>query len=147
MWDIGTDWKEAQRNLLGMTEIFQILIWMVASWVYTSVKTHQTTHLKSGHFITGKLYLNNTDRTCTCIRHEAASGLWPHLFHSLQHRLTLLLTPCLPYLCWEETFHGILMTAPRSLTEFSRFHLMQSKTLQSNKAHWNNHGKYAYSNT
>ena len=61
---LGTgDFLIAKRNeeLLGVKEVFQILIMVALTWLYTFVTTYQTLYLKCMHFIVGNLYPNKSN--------------------------------------------------------------------------------------
>lgn len=50
------------RGISGVIEMFYILVVMVVTWVYTSVKPYQNEHLKKqAHFGVCMLYLNKVD--------------------------------------------------------------------------------------
>lgn len=52
---------EESRELLGVMEIFCVLIKVIVTWAYTLAQTHNTVPLKGYIFIICKLYLNKVD--------------------------------------------------------------------------------------
>lgn len=58
---VGIDYKEAQGDPLRVMGMFYIFILVVATRVYTFIKTDPTVHLKWMHFIVCKLYFNKID--------------------------------------------------------------------------------------
>lgn len=49
-------WQE--RGIRKFSAVIDTLFWVIVKWVYKTVKTHQTQHLRTLHFTLCKLYLN-----------------------------------------------------------------------------------------
>lgn len=99
------------RELSGVMEMFYIMIVVVATQLYTLVKTHQTVHVKLVDFILYKLYssqqknkyvllhqtkIPNGSRTETSIARWQTAGLWSRTVgvQILAPRLALWLWTC-----------------------------------------------------
>ena len=53
----GIVYKRSMREHSGVMKASSILNWVMVSWIYTFVKTHQTVYLRTVHFTMCTLYL------------------------------------------------------------------------------------------